>query len=96
MFNLNGTIKELTDAESCLKRLVDVSERLPGLYSAIVFWRSPLSDMIEERHIYADIEYECRFWLERMTEFYHNSGIPFAAYLNGGLNDSEGNLWSGS
>lgn len=94
MFNTNGTIKELTDSDSCLKRLVDVSERFPGLYSAIIFWKSPLSNRIEERHIYADIDYECRLWLERMTEFYRKSGIAYAAYINGGLYDSGGQLWN--
>lgn len=96
MFNLNGTIKELTDADSCLKRLVDVSERFPGVYSAIVFFKSPWSNIIEERHIYADVDYESKLWLQRMIEFYHNSGIAFAAYANGALEQSEGNLWSGS
>ena len=82
----------------CLNKLEEVSSQ--GLLSAIIFFRSPLSDMVEERHIWANSNSELIEWLSRILDKYNEIEktsefkIPYAAYLNNCLYRCEGTLFT--
>ena len=54
-----------------------------GLYTAIIILLSPVSDQIEERHIYADSNMECIHWCETTMEALKAYDIPCISYING-------------
>lgn len=57
-----------------------------GLYTALIVFLSPVSDKIEERHIYADANMECIHWCETTMEGLKAYNIPCVSYLNGEIN----------
>lgn len=61
--------------------------------SFVIFFRSPLTDEVEERHVFADVEWEGKVWLNLVTEYYFNAKIPFATYVNGQYYAGEGSLF---
>ena len=57
-----------------------------GLQSAVLVFYSPLSETIEERHIYADNFNEVFEWADSLNNKYMNSSIPaFIIYINNEL-----------
>ena len=62
------------------------------LCSAICFWWSPLSNTVEEVHIYADAYSEVLFWAEAKRDLYKGMGLPFIIYVNGEAKFTYGNL----
>ena len=57
------------------------------------FFRSPLTDEVEERHIFADVEWEGRIWVDIVTKIYKENNIPYAVYMKGEHVDGQGNLF---
>lgn len=57
-----------------------------GLHSAVLVFYSPLSETVEERHIYADNFNEVFEWADNLNNKYMNSSIPaFIIYINNEL-----------
>jgi hypothetical protein len=57
-----------------------------GLQSAVLIFYSPLSETVEERHIYADNFNEVFEWADSLNNKYMNSSIPaFIIYINNEL-----------
>ena len=57
-----------------------------GLQSAVLVFYSPLSETVEERHIYADNFNEVFEWADSLNNKYMNSSIPaFIIYINNEL-----------
>ena len=57
-----------------------------GLQSAVLVFYSPLSETVEERHIYADSFNEVFEWADSLNNKYMNSSIPaFIIYINNEL-----------
>ena len=57
-----------------------------GLQSAVLLFYSPLSETVEERHIYADNFNEVFEWADSLNNKYMNSSIPaFIIYINNEL-----------
>lgn len=63
-----------------------------GLHTAIIYFYSPISEQVEERHIYADEYMECVEWLATVTARYQKNGFSFITYFNNQLRDVEGKL----
>ena len=51
-----------------------------GLLTGLIFYVSPLTGEIEERHIYADSQLEVEFWAGRMMDTYADA--PYMIYVN--------------
>ena len=62
-------------------------------FSFVVFFRSPLTDEVEERHIFSDVEWEGRIWVDVVTKIYKENNIPYAVYVRGEHVDGQGNLF---
>lgn len=54
-----------------------------GLFSSIIYFLSPITGEVEERHIYADDNAECVAWLEENHKFYVDKKIKHYGYSNG-------------
>lgn len=54
-----------------------------GLFTAIVFYKSPITEQPEERHIYADDNSECINWANYRLESCKNYNLPCEIYVNG-------------
>lgn len=64
-----------------------------GLQSAVLVFYSPLSETIEERHIYADSFNEVFEWAYNLNNKYMNSNIPaFIIYINNELRYNKNQL----
>ena len=61
--------------------------------SFVIFFRSPLTDEVEERHVFADVEWEGRIWVDIVTKIYKENNIPYAVYMKGEHVDGQGNLF---
>lgn len=80
----------MTRAEA-IKKLEEVSSK--GLHSCIIIYYSPLSEIVEERHIYADSLCEILNWAEGLSETYDNSSIPaYIIYIDNEMRFSKGQL----
>ena len=77
--------------EEC-KYLLDTL-RNSGKYTAILFFKSQITNGVEERHIYADNNAEVCLWLEAVISSYKLANISYATYLNGELRDGKGDLF---
>lgn len=53
-----------------------------GLYAGMIVFRSPIDGTLDERHIYADSNFEIVDWLDRWEKFYKDKDIQFVSYLN--------------
>ena len=53
------------------------------LFTSIIYFLSPITGEVEERHIYADDNAECVAWLEENHKFYTEKGIKHYGYNNG-------------
>jgi hypothetical protein len=51
-------------------------------FAGMLVFRSPLDNRLDERHIYADTNFEVCNWLDYVIDFYEKNNIPFVAYLN--------------
>ena len=54
-----------------------------GLFTSIIYFLSPITGEVEERHIYADDNAECVAWLEENHKFYKEKNIKHYGYNNG-------------
>ena len=52
---------------------------------AIIFFRSPISDAVDRRVIWAENYAESVMWLNAEIEKYKEWNIPYLAYICGGL-----------
>ena len=69
------------------KQVINTMENVfsKGLYAGMIIFRSPIDNKIEQRHIYADANFEIVEWLDAKVDFYLNKDIPFVCYLNNSL-----------
>jgi hypothetical protein len=77
------------------KELIKVMDSVfgKGLNAALVAFRSPITNTLEERHIYADDCYEARLWADDKVDFYLNDAkLDFAVWINRHLIVSQGQL----
>ena len=56
-----------------------------GLFSSIIYFYSPIINGIEERHIYADSNFECVQWLNEQCKFYREQEIKYHGYNCGAM-----------
>ena len=61
--------------------------------NALIFYYSPVSESVEERHIYADSYAEVSQWADERTREYNGLNFDFAVYINGGLQFANGYIW---
>ena len=61
-----------------------------GLHTAIIYFRSPVTEEIEERHIYADEYTEVVEWLNNITTKYREANFTFITYLNNHIEEMNG------
>ena len=54
-----------------------------SLFSSVLYFLSPITGEVEERHMYADDNAECIAWLEETCLFYKNKNIKHYGYNNG-------------
>lgn len=68
-----------------LKEVKEHKEQITskGLFTSIIYFLSPITGEVEERHIYADDNAECAAWLEEQHKFYTDKKIKHYAYNNG-------------
>lgn len=66
------------------KQIIDLMERIfnKGLHAALVVWRSPVDNKLEERHIYADEYAEIDKWIEDTRQYYTLIGVKFCIWVN--------------
>ena len=53
-----------------------------GLQAAMIVFRSPLTNSLEERHIYADSCMEVMVWATAEEKYYREKDIPFGIWVN--------------
>lgn len=53
-----------------------------SLFTSIIYFLSPITGELEERHIYADDNAECIAWLEENSKFYTEKKIKHYGYNN--------------
>ena len=53
-----------------------------GLYAGMIVFRSPVTGMLDERHMYADSNGEVILWLDDCSRWYIEHDVEFVAYLN--------------
>lgn len=61
--------------------------------NALIFYYSPVSEIVEERHIYADDYAEIHKWANERAKEYCELNFDFALYVNGGLQFASGYIW---
>ena len=71
-----------------LKTLKEVQEHKKSveskvLFSSIIYFLSPITGEVEERHIYADDNAECIAWLEENSKLYKEKKIKHYGYNDG-------------
>lgn len=71
------------------------SHFIKGMYSFICFHWSPVTKTIEARIIYTPDYNEGTAWLDNVAEFYAKYKIPYVTYINGEMDESEGDLETG-
>lgn len=54
-----------------------------SLFTAIIYFLSPITGEVEERHMYADDNAECVSWLQETCNFYRSKNIKHYGYNNG-------------
>jgi len=59
-----------------------------GLFSAIVFYYSPITEAVEERHIYADDNCECIIWADARLQKFKEYNMPCIVYVNNSVHQS--------
>ena len=59
-----------------------------GLFTAVAFYKSPITEQVEERHIYADDNSECINWANYRLESCKNYNVPCVIYLNNEMYES--------
>lgn len=69
------------------KELVDILNKVfgKGLHAAMIVFRSPLDDKLQERHIYADEYFEANLWAKNMEDQYRRLGVDFGVWVNNHL-----------
>lgn len=77
-----------------LKEIKEHKEEIisKGLQTAIVYFKSPILNGIEERHIYADSITELRAWLYETCDFCDKHNICYISYLNGSIEMTHGDI----
>ena len=54
-----------------------------GLFSSVIFFISPVTELVEKRHIYSGDEIEVIMWTNEQCQKYDNANISYVAYING-------------
>lgn len=60
------------------------------LQFAVIYFISPITNKVEERHIYADDIVELYAWSRDLAEFYTSLTVDFIGYINDTLEYSNG------
>ena len=68
---------------------------IKGMYSFICFHWSPVTRDIESRIIYSPDYNEGTNWINNVVEFYAKYKLPYATYINGEMDEAEGDLETG-
>lgn len=76
----------------CREYLNTLAEDYP-LNNAVIFFKSPVTNVIEVRHVFAESTNECLIWAQQRLEEYTQLNIPFAIYRNGLLFETQGELF---
>ena len=63
-----------------------------GLQTAVIYFKSPILNAVEERHIYADNIIELRAWLNDTTTLYLKNNICYIAYINNHIEQTNGDI----
>ena len=63
-----------------------------GLQTAVIYFKSPILNTIEERHIYADDITELNMWLCETCAFYKENNICFISYINNSIQITNGGI----
>lgn len=79
--------KTLTEIQENKNRITS-----KGLQTAIIYFKSPILDAIEERHIYADDVIELSAWLRETCAFYKEQNICFISYINDSIQITNGDI----
>lgn len=56
-----------------------------GLYTVVVFFRSPITDKVEERHMYADANAEVWAVADTWKATYDKLGFNYIIYVNNSI-----------
>lgn len=77
-----------------IKEIQDHKDRITskGLQTAIIYFKSPILNAIEERHIYADDVTELNVWLRETCDFYKEKNICFISYINDSIQAVNGDI----
>lgn len=70
-----STLKEIQEHKNYIES--------KGLFTSIIYFLSPITGEVEERHIYADDNAECVAWLAEESKFYRENNIKHYGYNNG-------------
>lgn len=61
-----------------------------GAHTAVVFFYSPLSECIEERHMWASDYNECVTWLRQCKDTYSGLYFSYVTYLDNDIDATTG------
>lgn len=59
-----------------------------GLFAAMIVFRSPITGKLDERHVYADSNFEVVEWADKNSKFYLENDIPFISYVNNSIRET--------
>ena len=77
-----------------MKEIQEHKDRITSkcLQTAIIYFKSPILNAIEERHIYADDITELNIWLRETCAFYKEQNICFISYINDSIQVVNGDI----
>ena len=86
------TINNIEDFKSRLESF-NVRGYSIGAHTAIIFFYSPVTECIEERHMWSMDPNECTLWLETVETTYSDLEFSYRSYLNYDIHSEKGNLF---
>ena len=86
------TINNIEDLKSMLESF-NVRGYSIGAHTATIFFYSPVTECIEERHMWSMDLMECILWLETVEAKYSKLGFSCRAYLDMDIHFEGGNLF---
>lgn len=66
---------------------------LTNLQYAVVFSKSPITGEVDQRHIFTQSGGELSLWIDSVVESCKKYNKPYAVYVNGSLEGSQGDLF---
>ena len=89
-FSMNQAPEELRTQLKEFLTSLNIRGYSIGAHTAIVFFYSPVSECIEERHMWASDGNECIAWLRQCKDTYSSLYFNYVTYLDGELDVSNG------